>query len=161
MSNDRIPDCPTCGGNLVYRDRRKRVHRKAGGKKEYLQIRRFRCEKCGRYHEELPDFLLPYKHYDAEIICDVIDGKITEDNLEYEDYPCAATMRRWREWYKGTRAAIEGNLQRVFSQHPEIFRETETKDRSLLETVKQNVNQWLSAIMRTIYNSGGRIAPTA
>lgn len=59
--------CPCCGGPLKYRDSRKRMHRIAGGGKEWCLIRRLKCsnDKCRRLHNELPDFLCPYKHYDA------------------------------------------------------------------------------------------------
>ena len=43
----------------------------------------------------LPDYILPYKQYDAEIIKGVLEGLITTDTLGYEDYPCDKTMERW------------------------------------------------------------------
>ena len=66
--------CPLCKGMMKYRDSRKRIWKKEGGVKENLVIRRFRCEDCHSYHNELPDCLVPYKHYDAEVIAGVLDG---------------------------------------------------------------------------------------
>jgi hypothetical protein len=34
--------------------------------------------------------------YESEIIIGVLEGLITCETLGYEDYPCEATMRRWR-----------------------------------------------------------------
>jgi hypothetical protein len=44
----------------------------------------------------LPDFIFPYKQYEADIIIGVIEGLITCDTLGFEDYPCEMTMIRWR-----------------------------------------------------------------
>ncbi|WP_408637262.1 DUF6431 domain-containing protein [Parablautia muri] len=45
--------CPCCGGRLKPRDHRKRVHKAAGGGKEWYRIRRLKCtgDKCGRLHK--------------------------------------------------------------------------------------------------------------
>ena len=66
--------CPCCGSPLKYRDSRRRVQRKAGGRKEWCLIRRLRCsnDRCRRLHNELPDCMCPYKHYDAGLIEDVV-----------------------------------------------------------------------------------------
>ena len=57
--------CPYCGGCLKPRDHRKRVHKVAGGGKEWYLIRRLKCtdDKCKKLHNELPDCMFPYKHY--------------------------------------------------------------------------------------------------
>ena len=47
-------------------------------------IRRFRCQNCRSYHNELPDCLVPYKHYEAEVIAGVLDEVILPDDLDSE-----------------------------------------------------------------------------
>ena len=79
--------CPKCHSILRYRDSRKRILRKEGGTKQHLLIRRFYCEQCQAYHTELPDCLTPYKHYETEVISGVLDGVVTVDDLDSEDYP--------------------------------------------------------------------------
>ena len=79
--------CPVCQGMLRYRDSRPRIRKKEGGMKEHLMIRRFRCQNCHSYHNELPDCLVPYKHYEAEVIAGVLDEVILPDDLDSEDYP--------------------------------------------------------------------------
>lgn len=37
-------------------------------------------------HRELPDFIFPYKQYEAEIIIGVLEGFITCETLGFEDY---------------------------------------------------------------------------
>ena len=90
-----VPQCPVCYSNMIYRDSRKRISKSGGGKTQWFSIRRFRCRFCNKLHTELPIGLIPHKHYCADIINGVIDGKITSDIQEYEDYPCCATMQQW------------------------------------------------------------------
>ncbi len=70
------------------------MHKIAGGGKECYLIRRLRCssDKCRRLHNELPDCMCPYKHYDAGLIEDVVDGVVSEEDTETEDYPCEGTI---------------------------------------------------------------------
>ena len=42
--------------------------------------------------------MLPYKHYDSEVISGVLEKVVTPDDLDSEDYPCAATMLLWIRW---------------------------------------------------------------
>ena len=150
--------CPCCGETLRYRDSRKRIRKLGGGKAEYLLIRRLFCDHCRRLHVELPDCLVPHKHYDARLIADVLDGEITQDSLEYEDYPCAATMQRWIRWFEDNRANIEGHLQRAMAAAGKTF--SFLKGSSLLEVARtlkstHSSDHWLKVTLRTIYNSGG------
>ena len=88
--------CPKCGGALKYYDNVQRIVRTKGRETRHVGIRRLRCSNCGALHRELPDFIFPYKQYEADIITGVIDGLITCETLGYEDYPCEMTMLRWR-----------------------------------------------------------------
>ena len=64
-SSENSHICPVCQGTLHYRDSRPRIRKKEGGTKEQLMIRRFRCQNCHAYHNELPDCVVRYKHYEA------------------------------------------------------------------------------------------------
>jgi hypothetical protein len=88
--------CPGCGGRLQYYDRVKRRIRTKGRASKYFEMRRLRCAKCGTTHRELTDDIFPYKQYEAEIIRGVLEGFITPDTIGFENYPCEATMTRWR-----------------------------------------------------------------
>lgn len=89
-------NCPKCGNPLKYYDTRRRIvlSKKRSVKKAY--IRRLKCTVCQALHSELPDYIFPYKRYDAEIIQGVLEGLITSDTLGFENYPCAETMDIWR-----------------------------------------------------------------
>ena len=90
--------CPECRSPLVHRDYKKRIMRSEGGETKFIHIERLKCTRCARLHNALPDFLVPYKHYAAEVVSGVIEGVITSDDLDDEDYPCEATMRHWHHW---------------------------------------------------------------
>ncbi len=92
--------CPICGGSLSTYDHVTRIIKRAKGLKESILIRRRQCKSCGKLHRELPDSLLRYKQYEKEIIENVVSGDITPYDLDYEDYPCEMTMKRWIKYYK-------------------------------------------------------------
>lgn len=88
--------CPCCGGDLKYYDKVKRIVRTKARRSFYIKIRRMKCQRCRVLHRELPSLLFPYKQYESEIIKGVLEGLITPDTLEFEDYPCEMTMKRWK-----------------------------------------------------------------
>lgn len=156
-SSDHTPSCPICGGNLRYRDSRRRIRRKEGGSRDFIMIRRLRCSLCNKLHTELPDFLVPFKHYESDVISGVIDGIVRPEDLDSEDYPCLETMRRWLHWFQMNLANIEGSLRRAVAD-AFAFDSLQLSDSgSLLESIRKNYNQWLEKVLRIIYNSGGRV----
>ena len=52
--------------------------------------------ELGQIRRELPDYISPYKQYEAEVIRGVLEGFITCETYGYEDYPCEMTMARWK-----------------------------------------------------------------
>jgi len=88
--------CPCCSGGLRYYDSVKRITRTKGRRTSWITIRRLRCSDCGSLHREIPDSILPYKQYEAEIVIGVLENLISSETLGYEDYPCEMTMLRWK-----------------------------------------------------------------
>ncbi len=88
--------CPICNSQLIFFDKTKRIVKTKGGKVCWVKINRLKCTGCGSVHRAIPNYILPYKHYEAELINGVIEGLITSDTLGYEDYPCESTMNIWR-----------------------------------------------------------------
>ena len=129
-SNDVVPPCPVCHGCMRYRDAKKRGMKLEGGSRQWLIIHRFKCCSCGRLHNELPDCLVPYKHYQTEIISGVLDGVCTPDDLECEDYPCIDTMLLWLKWFSLNLQRIEGFLRRALYK-VSCIREGFSHDRTL------------------------------
>lgn len=88
--------CPDCGGRLKYHDQVRRIVRAEFGNSYWIYISRMVCTRCGKKHRELPDILLPYKHYKTQIVEGFVRGTLTSEDLEYEDYPCETTIKMWR-----------------------------------------------------------------
>ena len=154
--------CPCCGNPLKYRDSRRRVHKITGGRKEWCLIRRLKCssDKCGRLHNELPDFMFPYKHYDAGLIEDVADGVVSEEDTGMEDYPCEGTMKHWRWWAQMNETNIEGQIRLAAHRFLGFDEKFLKSGYSLLEKLKERISPgWLKTAARVIYNSGGKIEP--
>ena len=100
QSNEGIPFCPVCQSPMKPYDYRKRIMKQYDGETEYLILRRCRCTNngCNKLHIQLPDLLLPHKHYAASIIEETIEDR--EDNLlMIPDYPCQDTLSRWKKWF--------------------------------------------------------------
>lgn len=97
MTIKDVSACPKCGGTLKYYDNVRRIIRTKGGNTSWIRVKRYKCENCNKIHRLLPDFIFPYKHYEADIILGVVNGLITSNTLEFEDYPCEMTIKRWTQ----------------------------------------------------------------
>lgn len=154
--------CPECGSPLCKRDKKRRIHKIAGGKKQWFIINRLKCTNanCGRLHSELPDCFVPYKHYDAELIEDVVDEVQTSDDLETENYPCEGTMKHWKCWVSHNGTNINGQMKSMLHHLLDLNTEFLKSKDSLLEELRERISPgWLSVVVRFIYNLGGRIEP--
>ena len=85
------PVCPMCFLLMSGYDRRKRKMIDSSGSEITLIIRRLKCPGCGRIHAELPDCLIPQKHYSADTIADALDS--TPSTCPADD----STIRRWKK----------------------------------------------------------------
>lgn len=132
-----------------------------GGEKTILLIERMRCTNkgCNRLHSALPDCLVPYKHYAADIIAGVLDEHITPEDADDEDYPCEATMNRWKLWLLMNQLFIDGYLKSVGYRLLGFSEELLISHSSLLSKLRLSNDRWLEAILRMIYNSGGFLIP--
>jgi len=154
--------CPVCRSPLCKRDKKKRVHKIQGGIKEWYIINRLKCTnvKCKKLHNELPDFISPYKHYGAELIEDVVDEIITSDDLGTENYPCQDTMNHWKFWIALNEDNINGQIKSTAYSLFGLSTEFLKSKGSLLKELRKKISPgWLSVANRFIYNSGGRLDP--
>ena len=153
--------CPICGHPLKYRDSVKRIMRGRNNEVRWLCIRRLLCtnESCNTLHRELPDTLVPYKHFEADIIAGVLDGLISPDTVGFEDHPCEATMRGWQRWYQFNKATMEGTLRSKGYQLLGFTEKLLTASASLLEKLRSDTCDWLRIVLRFVYNSGVFLRP--
>ena len=150
--------CPQYQSMLKHRDCRQRVMKREGCDKTWIQINRLYCSKCRRLHTELPDCLVPFKHYASEIIEGVLDDVVTSDDEDSEDYPCDMTMSRWKDWFEINRLFIEGYIRNIgysiFNEGIEFLKSSENK----FDTIRMLGKYWLAIIIRLIYNNGAVLA---
>ena len=117
------------------------------------------CPICHSYHTELPDCLVPYKHYEAEVISGVLDEVVRPENLDSEDYPSFSTMRRWMQWFVENLTRTEGYLRTAGFHLLACGRGILFSKVSLLDAVSKKHSDWLERILRLIYNNGGFLVP--
>ena len=154
--------CPVCGSPLCKRDKRQRIYKEAGGIKKWFIINRLKCtnNKCRIHHNELPDCIIPYKHYGTEIIEDVIDEVIGPEDIGVEDYPCEGTMKHWKWWLRHNEKNIDGQMRSMMHHLLGLDDEFLRSGESLLKGLRERISPgWLSVVIRFIYNAGGRIEP--
>lgn len=73
---------------------RERKLRDESGESKRFIVRRLRCMQCEKIHHELPDLMVPYKRYGADVI--------EEATLSTTHLTVAAdesTIYRWRSWF--------------------------------------------------------------
>jgi hypothetical protein len=88
--------CTKCGGDCLRYGTAKRIVRRGGGESDILRIQRYKCRVCHYTFRDLPEEVDRFKQYSADVINGVKCGEIDSDILEYEDYPCELTMKRWK-----------------------------------------------------------------
>lgn len=134
--------------------------RHAGGEREWLEIPRNKCSnpRCGRIHRMLPDFLLPYKHYEQPVVQDSLDGCLDLD--EAGNAPSAESIKRWGHWLMANRLGIEGYMKSVAHRELGFSEDLLKSGVSLLELLRKKIpSGWLSTVIRIIYNAGGFLRP--
>jgi len=130
------------------------------GEKQHLLIRRLKCTQCGRLHNELPDILVPRKHYQTEVIENVVDDICTPDNPETSCYPCERTMARWKQWINQNKAQIDGHMRSVAFRLLGFSSEFLNSGKSLLVELRSRGGGWLASVIHFFLNSCGRFLST-
>ena len=111
-------------------------------------IRRLKCSSCGRLHRELPDCLVPYKHYASEVISGVLDGIVSPDDEDSADFPCETTMRRWHCWLEANRLKIDGYLKSTGYRLLGFPMELLGSRVPLLDKLRSSWPEWLETLFR-------------
>lgn len=141
--------CPLCDGSLRVRDFVKRFVRISSDEKYGVTIRRLICDVCGKIHRELPDFLLPHKHYPTECIEAEIEQRQMDENAVCA-YPELSTCFRWRQEFHLPRVQIE---QQHIVTPPMGVHLCYDYDGIHMEWEKAGIG-WLAECIRTAVNTG-------
>ncbi len=129
--------CPICTGKLSGYDHRKRIVKNSNGEKETYLIRRLKCKNCHKLHTEIPDFILPYKQYKAEVIESEIDE--TRQDCPAED----STRQRWKKWFIQKRNVLESMLRMIYVRTNNKALKLGV---SLLDKIRTKKTGWLTAL---------------
>lgn len=101
----------------------------------------------------LPDFLLPFKHYQEDVIADSLDGRL-EPELS-DDRPSFQTVKHWKYWLGINEDNINGHLKSIAFRELGFSIELLGSGVSLLSRLRSSFSgEWLKIIIRFIYNAG-------
>ncbi|MFC0232380.1 DUF6431 domain-containing protein [Bhargavaea ullalensis] len=149
--------CPACDAVAyqVIGSRRRKGKTGDGGERIY-SIRRLRCQKCKVIHHELPDCLVPYKRYEAEVIEATIEEPA--DLADLSDLPVEqSTLLRWRDWFFTLAEHWLSFLRSLARQGRMNLSVNGLSDRS--QPVRQRIGQlvgdaggWLARLVRPLAN---------
>jgi hypothetical protein len=143
--------CPCCLGELTVKGSRPRVWYQSSGERSKLIIRRLYCETCKKIHHELPDFLVPYKRYDAESIEGIVSVPARTDIAAD-----GSTLARWRSWFLAWAVYAEGCLQSISIRFNQPVDGLSKGSQTALHSLGRYVglaDGWLSRIVHSIVNS--------
>lgn len=147
--------CPVCRGTLGVIGSRNRIWKQTNGERYDLRIRRMRCERCQTIHHELPDFLIPYKHYDAPSIETVVHQK---EHVMPVVGAETSTIARWNRWFSFWLTYAVNSLRamtfRYFHQAPNPA--PSLPGSSVLQLVGPLVGAedgWLARLVRPLLNT--------
>ena len=159
MSSE-APECPCCHRKLHTHNYKSRIDRSYNGSTRFIEICRYQCSSCQRMHSGLPDFLVPYKHYEVEVIENAVDDVIEPGAPEADNYPCTGAFKNWKKWVAGNTDQIDGSLKSIGSKLDELGTDLLESSDSLL-TKLRNDSDWLSTVCRVIYNSAMALKPVS
>ena len=119
--------CVLCFGQLRYHDIYDRHIRDEDGCRHWGWVVQGYCKTCKKYPSIQPDFIMPHKHYSAEVIESVIAE--SESGRVVEQFGgCAAdvsTMRRWIKQFNVRGVSAVGwmiaALFEVYERHLRVF----------------------------------------
>ncbi len=119
-----LPACPHCDETLRPWRWCLRICRRSHGETDYLWIRILFCDTCQRSHRQLPDCLVPHKHYDAvSIEAGLQDGTTAAVAAD------ESTIYRWHHWFRAWSVYAVGVF--VALQHRGAATESVEPSRSL------------------------------
>lgn len=152
-----MPPCPYCSGRLIRYGHHLRDLKNSSGSRIRFFLQNTECKRCGSHSLLFPDFIIPYKQFEGQLISDVIDDVITKDDMTADKAPEDRTLQRWKKWYAGNRAQIEGIMRSIGSRLDGFGEDLLNSADSLLEQIRIQDPEWMATIVRLIYNTGNSL----
>jgi len=105
--------CPVCGNLFIWHDSYPRHFIDGNGLRHDGWLAQLKCPICNKHHTLIPDFIMPYKHYSAEVIESAINDT---ENGDFGRSSCPAddsTVRRWINQFHDRAPAAIGYIQSI------------------------------------------------
>lgn len=94
---------------------RRRILYKQDSSCIFLVVRRLRCLGCKKISHELPDIVVPYKHYESDTIASELRGDMLP---EIDCCPAeTSTINRWKHWFFCRQIFLEKSLRTLQNRH--------------------------------------------
>lgn len=139
--------CPICNGSVTVRDTRDRKVIDDSGTRKLYRLRRLKCRSCNKLHIELPDSMIPYKHYEAAVIEAALDG--TTDSCPADN----STIQRWQIWLRQLILRADSTLRSLWSSYHQ--KNWPLFDRSsLLQKLRKHYPGWLRSVHVLLTKTG-------
>lgn len=105
-----------------------------------------KCSTCKRLHNELPDFLVPYKQHISFTIEKAVGELLMEKEILSEYIPDMKTMKRWKAWIEKNIRKINSNKEKISKTNQYIQKYSITIPFTIKDLVAKGKG-WLSAIL--------------
>jgi len=131
--------CPDCNRRLKAHSCYSRHFRDENGKRYYGWVAQVHCADCDTYPALIPDFLMPYKHYEASVIeAEIARAEGTGPPGLSSCQADESTVRGWINQFKerGARAAgwLTSILLDVYERHISAVK---TRNKGLLDQLRR------------------------
>jgi len=136
------PDCPLCGKPMKFRDTFRRHSKNSQSECTWYVLRRFEC--CGHTHRALPDFLFPFKHYEADVVQAAIDGNT--DDIVADD----STIRRWQSQWRTQEAYLQLVLMALLAQVENSTLKLIGTWYDIITCIRKTHSRWLAFVIRML-----------
>ena len=134
--------CPICRNEMKSHGRCTRYIEISGEERRTYSLRIFFCPECHHYHRELPDFMIPYKHYSAETYAEIHNNPSNCFKCSVDEH----SFRRMRAWVSAFMKFGEAMAERIKIEYPSLktnhdAESTESKLKYFVKVVA-NSNEW-------------------
>ncbi|MDR0354947.1 MAG: DUF6431 domain-containing protein [Deltaproteobacteria bacterium] len=147
VNNLPIPLSPCCQAKFNKYGTRSRTYIDEEEQKNTLHIRVLRCEKCGKIHRELPDFIVPYRRHCAPILQRCIDAE------KPADFPIAVCSTPTVYKFKKVFFDLEILLLKLLQNRRAKFVLPYDFPLNSMQEYRQQ-NNWLSRLVFELVNHG-------
>jgi len=106
------------------------------------------CKTCKKYPSLIPDFIMPYKHYEAAVIEAAISKAEEEGSIRLIDCPAAgSTVWRWVNQFRERGALAVGWLLSIlYTLYGEYLSALELADQGLLKQLARLARKFQSPV---------------